>query len=517
MNSESNENFDADDESLSAYSAPAPHDSENEIDDLVEADLVKIRTRKLSWSGKIAWVLIVVATCFMFFRIAYDQVTTAPQVGGDATSKDLMPVQLNAKGLVGQRNFLESQGQPIPEPAQTVPDELDSGSYEQRLCYAIMVNEVEGSDKAAEYLDKLEKKVESNNLELTESQEKMRDALSSMIQEYDDGNFEPEVDPTDRKLIEDRLEWVGELAFVPPGSPDEAARQKVVSQTNSVLMASIGGLAIGGFFGLLGIGLVIMFFALLMSRKLKSRFSNRSYDHNIYIETFAIWMFLFFGSGFVFSFIEIKSATTGMLIQPFVFFGSLIVLAWPVFRGISFADVRADIGWTSGNSIKEMASAFPTYFATLPFLLPGVILLTVLMSLITGFHDSNEFARPVMPGHPVQDYISAGGVPLILLVFITACVAAPIVEETMFRGVLYRHLRDATAGWKRFVSVVFSALINGLIFASIHPQGIYGIPVLATLAIGFSLTREWRGSLIAPMMMHFIHNFAITCVSLLIL
>jgi membrane protease YdiL (CAAX protease family) len=179
--------------------------------------------------------------------------------------------------------------------------------------------------------------------------------------------------------------------------------------------------------------------------------------------------------------------------------------------------VRADIGWTSESSIKEAASAFPTYLATLPFLVPGLVLLSVLMSLITGLHESSEFARPAIPGHPVQDYITNGGIPLILLVFLTACVAAPIVEETMFRGVLYRHLRDATAGWKRFASVVFSALVNGLIFASIHPQGIYGVPVLATLAVGFSLTREWRGSLIAPMVMHFIHNFAITCVSLLIL
>jgi membrane protease YdiL (CAAX protease family) len=106
---------------------------------------------------------------------------------------------------------------------------------------------------------------------------------------------------------------------------------------------------------------------------------------------------------------------------------------------------------------------------------------------------------------------------MILLVFLTACVAAPIVEETMFRGVLYRHLRDWSAGQQRWMSVIFAALVNGLIFASIHPQGIFGIPVLATLAIGFSLAREWRGSLVSSIVMHGIHNTVITCVSLLIL
>ena len=106
---------------------------------------------------------------------------------------------------------------------------------------------------------------------------------------------------------------------------------------------------------------------------------------------------------------------------------------------------------------------------------------------------------------------------MILLVFLTACVAAPIVEETMFRGVLYRHLRDCSAGWQRWASIMFAAVINGLIFASIHPQGILGVPVLATLAIGFSLAREWRGSLLSSIVMHGVHNALITCVSLLIL
>ena len=78
--------------------------------------------------------------------------------------------------------FLSRKANRFLSPAKTVPKELDSGSYEQRLCYVIMVNEIEGSDKALEYLEKLEQKVESNSLELTESQKKMRDALSSMMQ-----------------------------------------------------------------------------------------------------------------------------------------------------------------------------------------------------------------------------------------------------------------------------------------------------------------------------------------------
>jgi membrane protease YdiL (CAAX protease family) len=49
---------------------------------------------------------------------------------------------------------------------------------------------------------------------------------------------------------------------------------------------------------------------------------------------------------------------------------------------------------------------------------------------------------------------------------------------------------------------VISILVVSLVFAAIHPQGLLGIPALAAIAVGLALMREWRGSLIAPMVMH---------------
>jgi membrane protease YdiL (CAAX protease family) len=83
--------------------------------------------------------------------------------------------------------------------------------------------------------------------------------------------------------------------------------------------------------------------------------------------------------------------------------------------------------------------------------------------------------------------------------------------------VLYRHLRDSTVWFRRFASVFLSAGINSLIFAAIHPQGLIGIPVLGTLAFGFSMVREWRDSLVAPMAMHALNNGTMTLLLLLVL
>ncbi len=73
----------------------------------------------------------------------------------------------------------------------------------------------------------------------------------------------------------------------------------------------------------------------------------------------------------------------------------------------------------------------------------------------------------------------------IQIVFV-ASVVAPIMEETMFRGVLYRHMREATGRMGRWRSVILSALVVSFVFAEPHPQGLLAVPVLMALAFGFT-------------------------------
>ena len=130
---------------------------------------------------------------------------------------------------------------------------------------------------------------------------------------------------------------------------------------------------------------------------------------------------------------------------------------------------------------------------------------------------TEEFSRGQTVSHPIQEYVSNADGYVVLWVILSACVAAPIVEETVFRGILYRHLRDVTAHWRVTATVAFSSLVNAFIFAAIHPQGVMWIPVLGSLAVGFSLMREWRRSLYPSMIMHAIHNGLVTCLMFTIL
>ena len=78
------------------------------------------------------------------------------------------------------------------------------------------------------------------------------------------------------------------------------------------------------------------------------------------------------------------------------------------------------------------------------------------------------------------------------MIWLIPAVFAPLVEELLFRGALYGHLRSRHR-W------LYAGLISSVIFAAVHPQGAAAIPVLATIGMIFAFIREWRGSLIGCM------------------
>jgi membrane protease YdiL (CAAX protease family) len=91
-----------------------------------------------------------------------------------------------------------------------------------------------------------------------------------------------------------------------------------------------------------------------------------------------------------------------------------------------------------------------------------------------------------------------------------ACVFAPVLEETMFRGALFHYLRGRW-GWAA------SAVTVSFVFAVIHPQGWIAVPALGAIALALAALREWRGSIIASMVAHSFNNFLAVTFALLLL
>ena len=77
-------------------------------------------------------------------------------------------------------------------------------------------------------------------------------------------------------------------------------------------------------------------------------------------------------------------------------------------------------------------------------------------------------------------------------------IVTPMIEETLHRGALYRHLRDRLR-WP------IAVLISASVFACVHtPMSRW--PFVFVGGLGYALLREWRGSLVAPLTAHAVSN-----------
>jgi membrane protease YdiL (CAAX protease family) len=186
----------------------------------------------------------------------------------------------------------------------------------------------------------------------------------------------------------------------------------------------------------------------------------------------------------------------------------LAALLWPTVRGVPWRRVRNDIGLFAGKRpIREILWGVVCYVSNLPLLAIGLLVTFALMGIYSALTGDPGDSGPIeTPTHPVVQWVQEAGWIGRLQIVTMACLIAPLVEETIFRGVLYRHLREGTCRWPTGVSIALSVGITSLIFAVIHPQGLMAIPALMAVATGLSLAREWRGSLVAPIVMHATNN-----------
>lgn len=550
MNSEDQDN--SDDHSQ------MPPKAANDDSAIVQAESVDapepaspLRPRPLGVADYLSWSVVILVTLFISIETAMDQF--GEHEPRETTVSDLMQVNLQSKILVGQRvveELLQEQQEeaeqddtedssvesaeesedvtteeiPVAEPpveeteAKPVvePVALDAGTYEQRLCYAILLSELYGPQRAVDYFETLDEKVADVNFEPSETQQSLRTSIDTLFGDYVGGDFsQKSISESDKAELKERLGFSGELLLTPKGTDDEPGR-KWLEKVARNKIAGAGGILISGIlFFMAGIVAGCTILGAVFGGASPARFVPENQVGGIYIQTFAIWLFGFFGIQLalpsVLEAMQIQmDAKVGIFMNLGIFFLSLSALAWPIIRGRSWSDVCRDIGWTGESFLKNVGIGIATYAAWLPLVLVGIFSVFILMLLFPMSVDAGEFELPASPGHPIQHLMTSGDSMIWIGVFLAACVAAPIVEETMFRGVLYRHLRERGINWNRVVSVAVAAIVNGVIFAAIHPQGVLAIPLLTTLAVGFTLAREWRGSLVSSITMHALNNTMVT-------
>lgn len=323
------------------------------------------------------------------------------------------------------------------------------------------------------------------------------------------------IDDAQRTALRDRHRWFADLAlsFPDPAAPVRTKAQRdgtlmLLTMTGGVLLAGAGTLA----------GCVLLLIAAINYRKMRSRFvapipgsqPALGPPHWVWLETVII---------FVAGFLALKLITEALgnafPQAPWLGFASLagqwLLLAtifWPCVRGVRWQDWKAQSGWHAPRGLfREILAGIAGYLATLPIYF-AMAVVVVILTFILGQLQGGE--PPVPEGNRVTEIIGGGSPIIIGLVFLLATLWAPIVEESIFRGALYRHLR------RRWV-IPLAAIASAGAFAVMHGYVIQGLIMVGTLGVAFALIREWRGSLIPCVVAHMIHNGVVLSILIIIL
>lgn len=458
--------------------------------------------QKKGWTV-LAWIGIVFLVGLVLWLHTVSPPAAAPPSG---PGLDVRLMQMQARYLVGLKD-LGAPGKDLYAQAKA----MNSGRVEQRLRFVILAGELEGAAEARAQLRQLEDKLTKANLEKTPEQEALLDDLRRLYDDYQAGQLQaPSVNEAQRQQLRADLGWFGELALAPAGGPDPEARAGLMRPAHRTVFALAGyviGLGIISLFGFAGLVIFVIF---LFSGKLRRGIHPGLLHGGVYAETFAVWMALFLGLSMIAGQLPF-AADIRWLVTGLASLLSLTALFWPVVRGIPWSQVRWEIGLKFGRVPPlEPVIGLATYAMALPLVALGVLVTFIILlfeGALQGLGSNPENFNPVhFPSHPIVEYLAGHDWWARFQILLLASVIAPLVEETMFRGVLYRHLREASAGLGLVLSIFFSATFVSFVFAVIHPQGLEAVPILMGLAFTFCLVREWRGTLIPAMIAHGISN-----------
>jgi membrane protease YdiL (CAAX protease family) len=105
------------------------------------------------------------------------------------------------------------------------------------------------------------------------------------------------------------------------------------------------------------------------------------------------------------------------------------------------------------------------------------------------------------PSTPLPSFVMARGLTQSLLAVVLVIIVA-LAEETIFRGYLILRLKAITG------SPVAAALLSAAIFSLGHGyEGSAGVVTVGVMGLVFAFVYMWRGSLVAPIVMHFLQDF----------
>jgi membrane protease YdiL (CAAX protease family) len=375
----------------------------------------------------------------------------------------------------------------------------------EKLGFAVAIGELGGPEAALEHLP-IRTLGDDSELNPSSDDEQFWADVDAFERIYlfarDGGTGSPvEAGVIDQKTadgLRDRYGFYAEVALtntLDPDAPERTALRTPGAEFVGVLLIVllVAGAILAGF------ALFVTAIVLIGLGKIKPAFERPAPGGSVFLEVFTLFVagFLLLKFGIALSGKLPGVTPEGLALTSLLFQWLLLAIPlWPLVRGMKWEAYHKAIGLHRGRGVlREMGAGVLGYLAGLPIFLGAVLLVVVLLS-IKGMMSGSE-APP--PSNPMVELVGGASPLMLVMFFVLATVWAPLCEELVFRGALYRHLRG-------YMPAVLSALVGGVLFAFMHNYGVLLTPPLIALGFNFSMMREWRGSLIAPMTAHLLHN-----------
>ncbi len=202
----------------------------------------------------------------------------------------------------------------------------------------------------------------------------------------------------------------------------------------------------------------------------------------------SVFLFLIVPSMILSFFVTTQDRVSFTTLAVYTIFRDLALVCLVVFFVWHNGEPITALGWRFQRSARNVVQGIVLY-------VPMIVVITVLESLLMNVGLSE-------PRTPAYSYFQFRGRAEVVLAVVLVAVVA-VSEETIFRGYLFLRLRTVTG------STPAALLLAAAVFALGHGyEGSLGVVTVGVMGLIFNLVYLWTGSLVTPMVLHFIQDFA---------
>ncbi|MBX3380176.1 MAG: CPBP family intramembrane metalloprotease [Phycisphaeraceae bacterium] len=360
--------------------------------------------------------------------------------------------------------------------------------------------------------DRLARKLEEDEQERIEQAKQDIATLRQVYSLGGAGDAAPLTEEQRQRLIQ-RHDWFAKVAFT-FGKPESDPERAALLSGGGALIAGILLIVVAGLVAAMGgMGCSIAMVVLIATGKIRRRFVAPAPGGSFGWELLAAFLVAFLGFRVAATILGAVLAGTGSppAWYAYVALGGqwLVALSifFPLLRGVKFGEYRKLVGWTAERGIfREIGAGIFGYLAGLPIVF-GALLFSLLLNFLIHWWSGKDAETPE---NPILEIAGRGDTILLVLLFTLATIWAPIVEETVFRGGVFRAMRA-------HVGFVVAAIASALVFGFMHGYQVQLLGPVIAIGLVFALIREWRGSIIGPMVAHFLNNATILGILFLVL